>query len=138
MKKGGIGPVVMVGVIAAAITACAGGDTSLFVNHESGQAWSMSVPRKDRDYSRHWVVKVQPRANAFALSWDGGPEVAVTVLALDCSPVGVFQIGEDGEYVVDAVPGLTARIQNTGAPLGSRSNDPGVEDTEDCGGELFK
>lgn len=56
------------------------------------------------------------------------------MLAPDCSPVGTFHQGEGNTYAVDAVAGLAARIENHGAPLGSRSTTPGIEDTEDCGG----
>ncbi len=116
---------------------CAGGDTSLYVKNGSSQTWYLSVPRKNGGADYVWVVKVAPGADAFAVSWDGGLSVPVSVLALDCSAVGTFHAGTGDVYVIDAVPGLTGRIENHGAPLGSRTETPGVQDTEDCGGQLI-
>jgi hypothetical protein len=115
-----------------------GGDTSLYVHNGSAQPWYLSVPRKSGDFAYVWVVKVQPGADAFALAWDGGDTVPVSVLALDCSLVAMFQPTSGGGLVVDAIPGLTGRIEHHGAPLGSRTTTPGVDDTEDCGGFLFR
>ena len=124
--------------VAIAAAACAGGDTSLYVRNDSGHAWYVSVERSDRGYDYRWGVKVAPGADAFALSWDGGPDVTVTVRGPDCSPVGTFRATSDDTYVVDAVPGLTGRVERHGAPAGSRTTTPGVKDTEDCGGELMQ
>lgn len=111
------------------------GDTSMYASNASDQAWYLKVNRGGpSDYP--WVVKVLPRAaNVFALSWFGGPDVPVSVLALDCTAVGTFQPAADGTYVAEAVAGLTARIEN-GVPIGGRGD--GILDTEDCGGFLFK
>jgi hypothetical protein len=85
-----------------------------------------------------WVVKVAPGADAFALSWNGGPSVPVNVLGADCSPIAPFRKAQDGTYTVDGVDGLTGRIEGHGGPLGSRTTTPGVVDTEDCGGWLAR
>jgi hypothetical protein len=116
---------------------CAGGDTSMYVKNGSSESWYLSVSRGLGDPCCNlWVVKVAPGADTFALSWNGGPSVKVSVLGLDCSPVGSFRAAEDGTYVVDSVAGLMARIENHGGPFGSRTTTPGVEDTYDCGGFL--
>ena len=127
--------VMVVGVTVAAL-GCTPGDTSLYVKNESGQAWYLSVPRESGPNPYLWVVKVAPGADTFALSWYGGASVAVKVLALDCSPVGTFRTGDDRVWVVESIPGLTGRVENHGAPFGSRTTTPGVQDTEDCGGSL--
>jgi hypothetical protein len=125
-------------VVLSVASGCAGGDTSLYVKNDSQQSWYLSVSREDGPDDYLWVVRVEPGADAFALSWDGGDAVPVSVLALDCSPVGTFRRSADGTWVVDAVPGLTGRIEPHGAPLGSRTTTPGVDDTEDCGGFVFR
>jgi hypothetical protein len=77
-------------LVAALIAAgCSGGDTSLYVRNDSSQAWYLRVARLPRSDSSLWVVKVGPGADAFALSWDGGDTVPVSILGLDYSVVGV-------------------------------------------------
>lgn len=110
----------------------------MYVRNDSGASWLLSVPRSDQGYRSLWVVRVAPGADAFALSWDGGPDVTVAVRGLDCTVVGTFRAGEGDTMVVDAVPGLTARIENLGPPIGSRTTTPGVVDTEECDGELLQ
>jgi hypothetical protein len=124
--------------IALVVVACLpGGDTSLYVKNETSAAWYVSVVQHvDGGSSRLWVVQVFPGADNFGLSWDGGETVAVSVLNSDCEPVGTFRSGENGTWVVDAVPGLTGTIEHHGAPFGSRTTTPGIIDTEDCGGVL--
>lgn len=117
---------------------CAGGDTSLYVKNDSEASWYLSVQRKPSEADSLWVVKVEPGADTFALSWDGGDAVPITVLALDCSPVGTLHALADGAWVVDAAPGLTGRVENHGGPAGSRTTTPGVTDTEACGGITYK
>lgn len=125
-------------LILLSASGCAGGDTSLYVKNDSEASWYLSVLRKPGEEYSRWVVKVAPGANTFALSWDGGDAVPVTVLALDCSVAGNFHQAADGVWVLDSAPGLTARIEAHGAPIGSRRTTPGVTDTEDCGGFLYR
>jgi len=121
--------------MSALVTACVpGGDTSIYVRNDTAQPWYVSVPRENGESL--WVVRVNPGADDFAVSWTGGREIPVSVLAPDCSVVGAFRKEGDG-YVVDAVPGLTARMEDHGGPWTSRG-DAGVDDTEDCGGFLYK
>lgn len=122
--------------LAVGVVACAGGDTSLYVKNDSTQAWYLSVAHRNGPDTSTWVVKVSPGADTFALSWNGGDSVPVSVLALDCTVVGTFRVGDGGAWVIDSVAGLTGRIENNGTPLGSRTTTPGVVDTEDCGGSL--
>lgn len=126
--------VVVTALIAMAVAGCAGGDTSLYVRNDSQASWYLSVVRTSGRQDLLWVVRVAPGADGFALSWRGGESVPVTVLALDCSPVGVLEQSADGTWAAPAAPGLTARIEHHPAPLGSTT--PGFEDTEDCGGFL--
>jgi len=69
---------------------------------------------------------------------DGRSRCAGERVGPDCSVVGVFRQGEGGSKVVDGVPGLAGRIEDRGAPFGSRELTPGIEDTEDCGGFLLR
>jgi hypothetical protein len=94
------------------VAACGpGGDTAMYVTNESEQPWYVSVLRVQDDPGSLWVVRVNPGADdQFAVSWTGGPEVAVGVLGPDCASIGVFRQEDDG-WVVDAVPGLKARVQ---------------------------
>ena len=124
--------------ILVAASGCAGGDTSLYVKNDSEESWYLSVQRKPGEEFSTWVVKVEPGADTYALAWDGGDAVTVSVLAPDCSPVGTFAASTDDAWVVDAVPGLTGRIESRGGPFGSRTTTPGVTDTEDCGGFLLQ
>jgi hypothetical protein len=124
--------------LAASVAGCAGGDTSLYIRNDSQESWYLSVERVPGDLGSLWVVKVAPGADTFALSWNGGDEVPVAVLRPDCTPVGNLQLSTDGTWATNVAPGLTGRIENSGGPFGSRSTTPGVEDTEDCGGFLYR
>jgi hypothetical protein len=123
-------------MVALFATGCSGGGTSLYVRNDSPQAWYLRVPRTQHPDSSLWVVKVSPGADAFALAWQDGDAVAVSVLALDCTVVGSFRPAPDGSLLVEGVPGLVGHIEQHGAPPGSRLTTPGVEDTEECGGFL--
>jgi hypothetical protein len=125
-----------VALTALAVSGCAGGDTSLYVTNDTAEPWHLRVEREPDQEFATWVVTVDPGADTFALSWEGGESVPVEVLAMDCSTLGTFRPSESGLWVVDAVPGLAGRLERHGAPLGSRTTTPGVSDTEDCGGFL--
>jgi len=112
-----------------------GGDTSLFVRNDSDREWFVSVQRTQGDdpFSR-WVIRVQPGADGFGVSWAGGPNIPVSVLDADCAPVGQFERSDDGSYAVEAAPGLTARIEDRPGPWLSRTQTPRIQDTDACGG----
>jgi len=87
-----------------ALSACAGGDTSIYVRNETDEAWYVAVLRKQTDPDSRWVVRVNPGADAFAVSWDGGPDVPVDILGPDCQSVGHFQKGDGDTWVVLPYP----------------------------------
>lgn len=120
-----------------ALSACGpGGDRSLYVKDDTSKSWFLAVDRTAGDFDYTWVVEVEPGADASALSWDHKDTDEVRVLDADCSVVGTFRSTEDGTWVVDAAPGLTASVKEQGPPLGSRTTTPGVSDTEECGGTM--
>jgi hypothetical protein len=112
--------------LAVALSGCTGpGDTSLYVKNDSDQTVYVKVTQ--------WVVRVEPGADGLAVSWTG--RVApVHVLSLDCSPIGTFRQTDDGTYVVDEIPGLTARIENHGSLFVSSG---GFTGSSDCGGVQY-
>jgi hypothetical protein len=125
-----------VALAALTLTSCAGGDFSFYVKNSTASTWYLETPRSG-DSGDMWVVKVDPGADTFALSWSRKSSGTVTVLALDCTVVGVFRATGDGSWVVDAVPGLTGRVEANGGPPGSRTTTPGVIDSTQCGGTLL-
>lgn len=123
-------------LLAVAAACTSPGDTSMYASSSSDRVWLLKVPRAPTDDTSFWVVRVRPRADAFAFSWIG-TDVSVQILREDCSVAGTMMPQPDGTYASPDAPGLTARLEAHGAPIGSRDPSSGVEDVEECGGTLL-
>ena len=128
--------IVLGAAVALATASCtAGGDTSLYARNDSDSVYLLRVSRSPSSDSSLLVIRILPKADGFALSWTGGSSVPVEVLSEDCTKIGTLEPRSEGSFGTDGAPGLVARLEAHGAPIGSATS--GIEGTEECGGALF-
>jgi hypothetical protein len=128
--------IVVILAVAAVVLTTRFDDTALYVSNQTTQSWYLAVERREGPTTYTAVVRVDPGADAFGLSWQGGGNTPVRVLAADCSFVGNVVIHTDDRWEVEGVPGLSGHVERHGPPNISREGTK-VSPTQDCGGVVF-